>query len=214
MSGGAGRNVGVKGLLTGVMKRLSLLVLATLVLVAVIVSAASGAATPSTLRAVAAAEHSLNLVLAGSPGDDRITIELSTDGRYYEIESATALEVASTVCSHPEREAEELLCEAAPIAGFEVNTGAGDDTVILGRTVPVPATIRGGEGDDVLIGGAGADKLIGGPGNDELNGRGGNDLLIGGSGDDTLIGGSGDDALRGGTGHNILVGGPGKNTLE
>jgi hypothetical protein len=153
-------------------------------------------------------------VLAGSPGDDRITIELSADGRTYEIDSATPLEVASPVCSHPEKLQEDLICEAAPIAGFEVNTGAGDDSVVIGRLVPVPATIRGGEGDDVLVGGAAADKLIGGPGNDELNGRGGNDVLIGGSGDDTLIGGPGDDILQGGSGQNTLVGGPGKNTIE
>ncbi len=153
-------------------------------------------------------------MLAGSPGDDRITIELSADGRSYEIDSATPLEVASPVCSHPEKLQEDLLCEAAPIAGFEINTGAGNDSVVIGRLVPVPATIRGGEGDDVLVGGAAADKLIGGPGNDELNGRGGNDVLIGGAGDDTLIGGPGNDILQGGTGHNTLVGGPGKNVIE
>jgi Ca2+-binding RTX toxin-like protein len=177
------------------MKRLCLLVLATLVVVASVLSASAGAAT-RVQRVAVAAEHSLNLVLAGSPGDDRITIELSADGRSYEIESATPLEVASTVCTHPEKRLEALLCEAAPIAGFEVNTGAGNDVVTLGHSVPVPATIRGGEGDDVLTGGAGPDKLIGGPGDDELNGRGGNDLLIGGSGEDTLIGGTGQNVLR------------------
>jgi Ca2+-binding RTX toxin-like protein len=154
------------------------------------------------------------MVLAGSPGDDRITIELSADGRSYEIESATPLEAGSSVCSHPDKRPEALLCEATPIAGFEINTGAGDDTVTLGHTVPVPATIRGGEGDDTLTGGAANDKLIGGPGNDELNGRAGNDLLIGGAGNDTLIGGAGDDILRGGPGVNIDVGGPGKNIVE
>jgi RTX calcium-binding nonapeptide repeat (4 copies) len=195
------------------MKRLCLLVLAASVLAGSILSVSAGAFTRAR-RVAIAAEHSINLVLAGSPGDDRITIELSADGRSYEIESATPLEVASTVCTHPEKRAEALLCEASPIAGFEVNTGAGDDTVTLGRTVPVPATIRGGEGNDVLTGGAGPDKLIGGPGDDELNGRGGNDLLIGGSGNDTLIGGPGDDILRGGSGQNILVGGPGKNLTE
>jgi Ca2+-binding RTX toxin-like protein len=177
------------------MKRLCLLVLPALVLVASLASASAGAAAP-TERIAVAAEHSLNLVLAGSPGDDRITIELSADGRSYEIESATALEVASAVCSHPEKRPDSLLCEASPIAGFEVNTGAGDDVVTLGRTVPVPATIRGGEGNDVLTGGAGADKLIGGSGNDELNGRGGNDLLVGGPGTDKLVGGSGENILR------------------
>ncbi len=195
------------------MKRLSLLVLAVLVAVAAVAVSAS-AATPSPRLATPVAEHSVNLVLAGSPGNDRITIELSADGRSYEIESATPLEVGSPVCAHPGKRPEALLCEAAPIAGFEINTGAGDDVVTLGRTVPVPATIRGGEGNDVLTGGAGADKLIGGPGNDELIGRAGNDLLIGGSGNDTLIGGPGDDILRGGSGQNIEVGGSGKNAIE
>jgi Ca2+-binding RTX toxin-like protein len=141
-------------------------------------------------------ERQVNLVLAGSPGDDRITVELSADGRYYEIESATPLLVGGTVCTHPEEDAEKLLCEATAIAGFEINTGAGNDVVTLGKTVPVPATIRGGEGDDVLTGGAGNDKLIGGPGNDELFGRGGNDLLIGGPGNDKLVGGPGQNILR------------------
>lgn len=146
--------------------------------------------------AYVAAENSINLVLAGSPGEDHITIELSADGRSYEVESATPLEVGGTVCTHPEKLTTKLLCEAAPIAGFEINTGAGDDIVTLGRTVPVPATIRGGEGDDVLTGGAGPDKLIGGPGDDTLVGRGGNDLLTGGPGTDVLNGGSGQNTLR------------------
>jgi Ca2+-binding RTX toxin-like protein len=195
------------------MKRLLLLVFAALIATASLaVGSASAIQGPRT--EIGPPEKSINLVLAGSPGDDRITIELSADGRFYEIDSATPLEVASPVCSHPEKLQEDLVCEATPIAGFEVNTGAGNDSVVMGRLVPVPATIRGGEGDDVLVGGAAADKLIGGPGNDELNGRGGNDVLIGGSGHDTLIGGSGSDILQGGPGHNTLVGGPGKNTLE
>jgi Ca2+-binding RTX toxin-like protein len=195
------------------MKRLLLLVLAALVATASI-AAGSAAAIQGPRTEIGPPEKSINLVLAGSPGDDQITIELSADGRFYEIDSATPLEVSSPVCSHPEKVQEDLLCEATPIAGFEVNTGAGNDSVVMGRLVPVPATIRGGEGDDVLVGGAAADKLIGGPGNDELNGRGGNDVLIGGSGDDTLIGGPGNDILQGGPGHNTVVGGPGKNLIE
>jgi Ca2+-binding RTX toxin-like protein len=185
------------------MKRLAVLLLAALVVAAFLTVSASGATTQSR-RAAAAPEGSVNLVLAGSPGDDRITIELSADGRSYEIESATPLEVGGSVCTHPGKRPEALLCEAGAIAGFEINTGAGNDTVTLGRTVPVPVTIRGGEGDDVLTGGAGNDKLIGGPGNDELNGRAGNDMLLGGPGDDILIGGPGEDKLIGGPGHNVL----------
>jgi Ca2+-binding RTX toxin-like protein len=197
------RNVRVIPLLQSPVKRLTGLLLAALAVVALVAVPASGSTTQSR-RALAATEGSVNVVLAGSPGDDRITINLSADGRYYEIESATPLEVGGTVCTHPEKRTEALSCEATAIAGFEVNTGAGNDTVTLGRTVPVPATIRGGEGDDVLTGGAGNDKLIGGPGDDELNGRGGDDELIGGAGDDVLIGGPGEDKLFGGPGHNTL----------
>jgi Ca2+-binding RTX toxin-like protein len=199
------RNVCANSLLRSSMKRLSGLLLAALAVAALLaVSATAARPTAQSRRALAAPEGSVNLVLAGSPGDDRITIELSADGTAYEIESATPLEVGGTVCTHPDKRPEALLCAATAIAGFEINTGAGNDTVTLGKTVPVPATIRGGEGNDVLTGGAGNDKLIGGPGNDELSGRTGNDVLIGGSGNDTLIGGPGEDTLIGGSGQNVL----------
>lgn len=180
------------------MKRLGLLVLLALVAVTTVASFSVSASAAKRHHSLAyvATEHSINLVLAGSPGEDRIAIELSADGRSYEIESATPLEVGGTVCTHPEKLTTELLCEALPIAGFEINTSAGNDVVTLGRTVPIPATIRGGEGDDVLTGGAGADKLIGGPGEDELVGRAGNDLLVGGPGTDRLNGGPGQNILR------------------
>jgi Ca2+-binding RTX toxin-like protein len=185
------------------MKRLSGLFLAAIAVAALLAVPATASPMAHARRALGT-EASVNVVLAGSPGDDRIAIELSADGTAYEIESATPLEVGGTVCTHPEKRLEALSCEATAIAGFEINTGAGDDTVTLGKTVPVPATIRGGEGDDVLTGGAGADKLIGGPGDDELNGRGGNDVLLGGAGNDTLIGGPGTDTLNGGSGQNVL----------
>ncbi len=187
------------------MKRLSLLVLAGVVTALASASAVAAAHSPTRDRVAEAhtsaamvepAEESVNLLLAGSPANDRITVELSSDGRFYEIEAATPLAVGGTVCIHPERRPEALRCEASMIAGFEINTGAGDDTVVLGRTVPVPATIRGGEGDDVLVGGAGDDKLVGGPGADVLIGRAGNDVLIGGPGNDTLRGGPGRNVFR------------------
>jgi Ca2+-binding RTX toxin-like protein len=177
-------------------KRLTGLLLAALAVASLLAASATAAPSANERRAIVATEGSVNVVLAGSPGDDRITIDLSADGTAYEIASATPLEVGGNVCTHPGKRPEALSCEATAIAGFEVNTGAGDDIVTLGRTVPVPATIRGGEGDDVLTGGAGADKLIGGPGDDELNGRGGNDALIGGPGEDTVNGGPGQNVLR------------------
>ena len=136
-----------------------------------------------------AGERSLTVVFAGGGEADSIAITVSPDGRSYVISSAAPLEVGGNVCVHPEGNPNELLCEAAPIAGFEVNAGPGDDSVPLSREVPVPATLRGGGGDDKLIGGAGADKLIGGSGNDLLVGRAGDDWLYGGPGNDKLVGG-------------------------
>jgi Ca2+-binding RTX toxin-like protein len=176
-------------------------------------------AVPALVAALALAgtagarERALTLILAGGPGADTISIELSADASHYEILSGAPLEVGGSVCTHPGGDLDALSCEAAAIGGFEVNGGPGDDSIALGKTVEVPATLRGGDGNDLLVGGLGNDKLIGGPGDDTLNGRAGDDALYGGSGNDALYGGLGNDKLVGGTGENVLVGGPGRNEL-
>ncbi len=168
----------------------------------------------NTASVAHAGERSLTLFFAGGSEDDTVSIAVSPDGRSYVIDSATPLEVGGTVCAHPTGNPNELVCEAAPIAGFEVNAGAGDDTVTLSRDVPVPATLRGGAGNDRLVGGAAADKLIGGSGNDTLIGRAGDDWLYGGAGNDRLVGGPGNDLLRGGPGRDRILGGPGQNVAS
>jgi hypothetical protein len=178
------------------------------ILIAITVLAASSAAVAD------AGERSLTVVLAGGPDPASIAIKLSPDGRNYVIDSVAPLEVGGSVCTHPEGNPFELLCEAAPIAGFEVNAGPKGDSIILSREVLVPVTLRGGSGDDKLVGGAGNDKLIGGAGDDILVGRAGDDWLYGGSGDDKLVGGSGDDLLHGGSGQNLMLGGSGHNEVS
>jgi Ca2+-binding RTX toxin-like protein len=158
-------------------------------------------------------EKSVNVVLAGDDAANTISIGVTPDGRGYMLESSAPLEVGGSICSHPSGDEDQLLCEAAPIAGFEVNGNGGDDTIALSPTVPVPATLRGGPGEDKLSGGAGNDKLVGGPGNDTLVGRGGDDSLFGGPGEDKLSGGPGDDSLDGGAGLDVLLGGSGTNQL-
>lgn len=74
----------------------------------------------------------------------------------------------------------------------------GNDTIIVDPRITLPAVLRGGRGNDVLIGGAGADILLGGSGIDVLFGGAGRDLLIGGEGRDYLNGGEGEDILVGG----------------
>ncbi|HEY0316692.1 MAG TPA: hypothetical protein VGC49_00145 [Solirubrobacterales bacterium] len=167
----------------------------------------------SSVSVAHAGGRSVNVLLTGGPEANSISIALSPDGRSYVVDSIASLEVGGNVCSHPEGNPNEIVCEASAIAGFEMNGGGGNDSVVLAREVPAPVTLRGGPGDDRLVGGAGADKLIGGSGNDVLVGRAGADWLYGGSGDDKLVGGNGDDLLRGGSGHNVYLGGSGTNDI-
>jgi Ca2+-binding RTX toxin-like protein len=165
-----------------------------------------------------AEEKAYNLLITGGAEENVLSVKLSLDGRQYVIDSLSPLEVGGAICTHPEPVAAEavanrLLCEATAIAGFEVNAGDGNDSVIISPKIQVPVTLRGGPGDDRLYGGAGADKLVGGVGNDALIGRAGNDGLYGGPGDDQLFAGSGNDILRGGSGENELIGGSGHNSI-
>ena len=161
-----------------------------------------------------AAPKTYTVLLAGGQEANTIQIWLSSDGRNYVIDSAAPLDVGGTVCAHPDGNTNELICSAPLIAGFEVNSGDGDDRVAVGREISIPVTIRGGAGNDFLLGGSGPDKLIGGEGNDRLVGGNGSDVLYGGEGKDVLIGGPGDDVLRGGYGEDTLIDGPGKDNVR
>ncbi len=168
-------------------------------------------AAPAMARADS---QTYTVLLAGGAEESNIRIWLTPDGRNYVIDSVAELEVGGEVCVHGEGKANELVCPAPPIAGFEVNAGGGDDRVTVARQVTVPVTMRGSAGSDVLTGGAGDDKLIGGYGRDRLVGGQGDDLLIGGEGNDLLLGGPGHDMLRGGYGKDTLVEGSGKDAIH
>lgn len=161
-----------------------------------------------------AAEPTLNVLLTGGPEDNVLDVKLSRDGRSYLIDSLGPLEAGGGICIHPEGNVHELVCEAAAIAGFEVNAGAGDDSAIISPKITVPTTLRGGPGNDRLRGGAGADKLVGGTGDDNLLGSGGDDWLFGGPGEDWLYGGAGADRLVGGPGADFFRGGSGEDSEE
>jgi Ca2+-binding RTX toxin-like protein len=174
------------------------------------------AATPAD-----AAER-FNVLFTGGPEDNVLDIRPSPDGRFYIVNSVVPLEVGSDICTHVEGRENSLSCETAAIASFEVNSGAGDDSVIISPKITIPTTLRGGPGGDRMRGGSGGDKLIGGSGDDILYGAGGDDLLIGGTGvdwlfgqggDDRLLGGPDDDWLNGGSGSNSIVGGSGHTTV-
>jgi Ca2+-binding RTX toxin-like protein len=161
-----------------------------------------------------AGETSYNVVLAGGAEQSMIRIWLTPDGRSYVIDSAAPLEVGGPVCENTPGIPNELICKAPIVAGFEVNSGIGNDSVTVAANVPAPVTMRGGPGNDTLTGGDGADKLIGGEGNDHLAGRGGADLIYGGSGNDSISGGPGKDILRGGFGKDVFGGATGSDSIR
>jgi hypothetical protein len=179
---------------------------------AVLIAAVLVAALAPTLAH--GATKPVNVLLAGGAENSDIRIWLTPDGRSYVIDSIVALEVGGNICVNPEGNPNELVCDAPAIGSFEVNAGSGDDQVWVAPNVPIPVTMRGGEGRDRLTGGGGPDKLVGGSGNDRLTGQRGDDALYGGIGADVLIGGPGADLLRGGAGRDSLRGGPGENSLR
>ena len=61
----------------------------------------------------------------------------------------------------------------------------GNDKISFGDGVNLPATIFGGDGNDVLSGGDRSNRLCGEAGNDKLIGSSGRDQFIGGLGTDT-----------------------------
>jgi len=69
---------------------------------------------------------------------------------------------------------------------------------------PLPGSIVGTGGDDMLTGTAAAELIDGLAGNDIIRGGGGNDTLRGGAGEDTIYGGAGNDLIDGGDGFDYL----------
>jgi uncharacterized protein GlcG (DUF336 family) len=134
-----------------------------------------------------AAVGGTTLVVAGTPGDDRIAVFLDgTDLVVYD----GASEVGRVA--------------AAAVTDIVIDGGGGNDVLQVDRSVPQPADILGGDGDDKLVGGGGAaaltgdagdDVLLGGPGLNTFNGDGGANELIRVKPDDIVFPAPGDVQL-------------------
>lgn len=79
--------------------------------------------------------------------------------------------------------------DIAKVKKIAVNSLAGADTIILGKTT-IPAIVHGGRANDVISGGFGNDTLYGDAGDDYLNGSDGKDRLDGGTEGDEIYGGA------------------------
>jgi len=79
------------------------------------------------------------------------------------------------------------------VTATDASQVSASDDFVLAISGPLPKTLVGTAGNDVLTGGRGDDTLSGMAGNDQLQGGTGNDLLDGGTGIDTMVGGTGND---------------------
>jgi Ca2+-binding RTX toxin-like protein len=154
------------------------------------------------------------LVLLGGDGPNDITIDFAPGDKTKYLVTANGTLPPVRTCTNPPGRTDQLECPAADISGFTVRTNGGNDSVVVGRTVPVSTIMSGGPGLDDLIGGANTDRLSGGADGDKLVGRRGADQLFGGRGEDLLIGGAGKDVLRGGPDADVLRGGPGRDDVR
>ena len=133
--------------------------------------------------AVTATVDGDTLYVVGSTGDDRIDFEDRAGGlavRWTATFDANGPTI--TASGVLEFDAKQL----AGVGRLDVRTGEGDDTVIVGKVLNLPARIDGGDGDDLIAGGRADDLLLGGRGDDTLDGNYGVDTLYGGDGDDAL----------------------------
>jgi hypothetical protein len=143
-------------------------------------------ATTVTIKAAAIQTDPMDsgktaLIVGGTTSDDVIKFVLNTNGR-----------IKATVNG-------ELLGTFAPTGHIIAYGDAGNNQIIVDKTVVTPAVLYGGSGKDSLFGGSADDILVGRRGNDALNGGDGRDILIGGVGADNLNGAGNDDILMGGS---------------
>ncbi|MGH2947419.1 MAG: calcium-binding protein, partial [Solirubrobacteraceae bacterium] len=107
----------------------------------------------------------------------------------------------------------QVFCSRRRVDKLNIDLGEREDSATI--DVPLPVTLLGGPGSDVLATGAGADRVRGGDGNDRLDAGPGDDVLDGGLGYDVLEGGEGDDLIRSADGLADRVAcGPGRDRVE
>jgi len=141
-------------------------------------------ANPAGTNPVSAQLTSGNLIITGSPDNDKVTVRLDSTGDLVVVKSN------GKVIGQ---------FDLASLDTIQFNGLAGNDTINVDSHITVTTILNGGAGNNVLTGGGGNNILIGGIGNDRLNSRGGRDILIGGGGRDQLNGNDNDDILISGS---------------
>jgi Ca2+-binding RTX toxin-like protein len=147
-------------------------------------------ADASTLRIAAGKVR----YVAGNEAN-RVQVVRGAEGEFNVFDPSTRIRV-STGCRSITRTS--AVCSGA-ITGVSITARGGNDRLDV-TFLDIPASLDGGDGNDVLIGGGAGDLLDADDGNDSLFGGGGADELRGDPGVDHLLGGAGPDVIDGGTG--------------
>ena len=92
-----------------------------------------------------------------------------------------------------------------------LRTGSGDDSIVGGDGDDY---LSAAKGDDVIRGGGGNDRMFGSDGHDEIAATGGNNTVSGGTGDDTVTTGAGADSIVTNGGDDSVVAGAGDDTVK
>lgn len=149
------------------------------------------------------------LYIIGTNGDDSVSLKEGHHG--------TQLKVRAKFDGGP---TQNSYFDIADIDRIEMHLCDGDDYASLTHShwwhqhsVDIPATIYGGDGNDVLKGGSQADVIDGGDGNDCLHGNSGDDTIHGGNGHDWIDGDGGNDIVYAGAGNDQVWGGSGEDIL-
>jgi RTX calcium-binding nonapeptide repeat (4 copies) len=196
------------------------LVLPLSLLAALALAAPAGAATVSVEGTT---------VTIASPNRERNRITVTgRSGGGLSIRDARAPLTAGPGCTQtrPDR----VSCGGPDVTDLAADLGPLGDSISVGTSAPVRATLRGGGGNDTLRGGQRNDLLLGGTGRDTVTYSGRREdvtVTLGGAADDggagegdevveveRAIGGNGFDTLIGTDVGNALFGGPGDDRLD
>jgi Ca2+-binding RTX toxin-like protein len=121
-------------------------------------------------------------------------LEISLSGGNYVLEDPGAAIAAGSGCSSSGHTA---TCPTAGIIGITVDGGDREDSLVVDSAISTPATLSGGDDDDLLEGGSGNDVLRGNQGLDTHSGNAGDDLIDSrGTRPDFVNCGSGTDTVR------------------
>lgn len=106
----------------------------------------------------------------------------------------------------------KAVCRLAGVGSIEVDMGPSGDMVVVRDRLPLPLTVRLGDGSDKFIGNGERDTCYSeGAKRNRCIGGGGDDICITGPRNSDCVGGEGNDYCKHGTGSDGCWGGPGRD---